>query len=56
MIKLIMNYEMKKKNDNKDYIQLKKYSFEFEVIDSAHFHLTNLFNGNKQLSKFILIL
>lgn len=32
----------------------KKYDFKFEVKDNAHFSLTGLFNGNKELSEYLI--
>lgn len=48
---LVIPYEIQKGDDNKSYVVPKKLDFEFEVKDNTHFHLTNLFNGNKELSK-----
>ncbi|CAH0587014.1 unnamed protein product [Chrysodeixis includens] len=53
-IKAHIDYETVKGDDGKDHIKLKKYKFEFDVKDSGHYHLTNLFNGNKQLSETML--
>ncbi|XP_075975237.1 circadian clock-controlled protein daywake-like [Anticarsia gemmatalis] len=52
-IKMQIDFDTVKKGDN-EHVKPKKYSFEFEVKDDAHFHLTNLFNGNKQLSEAML--
>ncbi|XP_013133153.1 PREDICTED: circadian clock-controlled protein-like [Papilio polytes] len=48
-IKLVLDYEIEKK-DGKDHIKLSSFSYEYDVKDGAHFDLTNLFNGNKDLS------
>ncbi|CAG9787827.1 unnamed protein product [Diatraea saccharalis] len=49
-IKFTMDYDTEKDGEGKTHIVPKKYHFDFEVKDGAHFTLTNLFNGNKQLS------
>lgn len=51
-IKAHIDYDIVKGSDDKDHIKLKKYKFEFDVKENGHYHLTNLFNGNKQLSKY----
>ncbi|XP_031766736.2 circadian clock-controlled protein daywake-like [Galleria mellonella] len=48
--KVLINYILKKGSDGKDRVVPKKYEFVFEVLGNAHFELTNLFNGNKELS------
>lgn len=55
-IKLFIHYDVIKNADGKDIIKPTKYNFDFEVKDHAHYHLTNLFNGNKELSKYLLSL
>lgn len=52
-ISLSLKYEMEEK-DGKAHVALKSYSFKFNVKDGAAFDLTNLFNGNKELSKYNL--
>lgn len=47
-----IDYEVEKGDDGKDYLVPKKLHFDFEVKDNANFVLTNLFNGNKELSKY----
>lgn len=49
-----MDYKMAKDADEKNHVEPTHYGFEFEVKDNARFNLTNLFNGNKQLSKIFL--
>lgn len=51
-MKFDISYEIEKKDD-KEYIVPKKLRFDFEVKDNASFNLTNLFNGNKELSKYL---
>ncbi|KAJ8716587.1 hypothetical protein PYW07_003214 [Mythimna separata] len=53
-IKLEIFYDIVKNADGKDIIKPKKYKIDFEVVDHAHYHLTNLFNGNKELSEAML--
>ncbi|XP_026733517.1 circadian clock-controlled protein-like [Trichoplusia ni] len=53
-IKAHIDYDVVKGSDDKDHIKLKKYKFEFDVKENGHYHLTNLFNGNKQLSETML--
>ncbi|KAJ8723378.1 hypothetical protein PYW08_003290 [Mythimna loreyi] len=53
-IKLVIYYDIVKNVGGKDIIKPKKYKIDFEVKDSAHYHLSNLFNGNKQLSEAML--
>lgn len=47
--KVKLDFEIVKK-DNKDYVKLTKYEYDFDVKDNANYQLTNLFNGNKELS------
>ncbi|XP_063622203.1 circadian clock-controlled protein daywake-like [Cydia splendana] len=54
LIKLVMHYEVEKDAEGKDHMIPTKYSFDFDVRDNAHFGLTNLFNGNKELSDTML--
>ncbi|XP_059049962.1 circadian clock-controlled protein daywake-like [Achroia grisella] len=49
-VKLFVYYKLKKGTDGKERIAPKKYEFEFEVLGNAHFEMSNLFNGNKELS------
>ncbi|XP_026733515.1 circadian clock-controlled protein-like [Trichoplusia ni] len=53
-IKLYIHYDMVKDSEGKDHIKPKKYHFDFEVKEGAHYHLSNLFNGNKELSETLL--
>lgn len=53
-MKLVISYE-EVKNGDKDYFKLTKHSVDFEVVDNAHFNLTNLFNGNRQLSEYLCL-
>lgn len=46
------NYDLLKK-DGKSYITLKQNSYDFTIGD-AHYNLTNLFRGSKQLCKYKL--
>lgn len=52
-IHFYIEYDVEKAEDGKDHIVLKKYDFDFDVRENAHFELSNLFNGNKELSKII---
>lgn len=47
-----MVYDIVKNENGKDVIELKSYKFTHENRVNTHFKLTNLFNGNKALSKF----
>lgn len=47
-----MPFEMTKDANGKDVINLKSYKYKYDVKDNANFQLTNLFNGNKILSKY----
>ncbi|CAG5028552.1 unnamed protein product [Parnassius apollo] len=51
---LVINYE-KEEKEGKVFLIPKSYSFKFDVKDGANFDLTNLFNGNKELSEPMLI-
>lgn len=51
-----MPYEIKKDSNGKDVIALSGYKYKYDVKDGAQYMLTNLFNGNKQLSKWKLLL
>ncbi|KOB52916.1 Juvenile hormone binding protein-like protein, partial [Operophtera brumata] len=55
-IKIVFNidYEIEKGDDGKEYVVPKDLHFDFEVRDNANFQLTNLFNGNKELSDIML--
>ncbi|KOB68961.1 Juvenile hormone binding protein-like protein [Operophtera brumata] len=55
-IKIVFNidYEIEKGDNGKDYVVPKDLHFDFEVRDNANFQLTNLFNGNKELSDIML--
>uniref|UniRef100_A0A2A4JM86 Uncharacterized protein n=1 Tax=Heliothis virescens TaxID=7102 RepID=A0A2A4JM86_HELVI len=53
-IKLYIHYDVIKNADGKDVIKPKKYNFDFDVKEHAHYHLSNLFNGNKELSEAML--
>lgn len=46
-----MSFDISKNKDGKDVINLKSYKYRFDVRDGAHYQLSNLFNGNKDLSK-----
>ncbi|XP_059049961.1 circadian clock-controlled protein daywake-like [Achroia grisella] len=50
LIEMTMPFEVKKNSEGKDFIDLKSYKYKYDVKTNANFHLTNLFNGNKQLS------
>lgn len=50
-VKFIVDYDLEKNDDGDEIIVPKKLDFQFEVKDGAHFTMTNLFNGNKELSK-----
>lgn len=43
---------MEKDADGNDIVVPKKYDFQFDVKDNAHFTLTGLFNGNTELSEY----
>ncbi|XP_075975167.1 circadian clock-controlled protein daywake-like [Anticarsia gemmatalis] len=45
-----MPYEITKNENGKDAIELKSYKYTYENTVRTHFTLTNLFNGNKELS------
>ncbi|KAJ0183224.1 hypothetical protein K1T71_001200 [Dendrolimus kikuchii] len=49
-IRMNVPFELTKNANGKDVIDLKSYKYTYDVKDNAHFHLTNLFNGNKELS------
>ncbi|CAH2982499.1 unnamed protein product [Chilo suppressalis] len=49
-VKITVDYETEQDGEGKNHIVPKKLHFDFEVKDGAHFTLTNLFNGNKELS------
>lgn len=49
---ITMEYDIVKNENGKDVIELKSYKFTHENRVNTHFKLTNLFNGNKALSKF----
>ncbi|KAH9630144.1 hypothetical protein HF086_004850 [Spodoptera exigua] len=53
-LKIKISYDIVEGLDGKDIIKPKKYSFDFEVQEDAHYQLTNLFNGNKELSDTML--
>lgn len=46
----VLPFEIVKNAEGKDVIELKSYKFKFDARESVNFHLTNLFNGNKELS------
>lgn len=50
-ITLFIDYDLAKGREDKDIVVPKKLNFDFDVIGNTHFSLTNLFNGNKELSK-----
>ncbi|XP_052755294.1 circadian clock-controlled protein daywake-like [Galleria mellonella] len=50
VIEMIMPFEIRKNSDGKDFIEVKSYKYKYDVKTNANFRLTNLFNGNKQLS------
>ncbi|KAL0880084.1 hypothetical protein ABMA27_002576 [Loxostege sticticalis] len=49
-----MPFEYSKNTDGQTILDLKSFSFKYDVKENAHFHLTNLFNGNKELSDAML--
>ncbi|KAM3965005.1 circadian clock-controlled protein daywake [Aphomia sociella] len=49
-VEITMPYEVTKNSEGKDVIDLKSYKYKTDVKTDAHFQLSNLFNGNKQLS------
>ncbi|XP_049872278.1 circadian clock-controlled protein daywake-like [Pectinophora gossypiella] len=53
-IAMFIDYKMEKGADGKEYVKPTKYEFAFDVKDNAHFSLTGLFNGNKELSDTML--
>nr|3E8T_A Chain A, Takeout-like protein 1 [Epiphyas postvittana]3E8W_A Chain A, Takeout-like protein 1 [Epiphyas postvittana]4G0S_A Chain A, Takeout-like protein 1 [Epiphyas postvittana]4G0S_B Chain B, Takeout-like protein 1 [Epiphyas postvittana] len=53
-IHLVVSYEMEKDAEGVDHVIFKKYTVTFDVKDNAQFGLTNLFNGNKELSDTML--
>ncbi|CAK1585322.1 unnamed protein product [Parnassius mnemosyne] len=53
-ITLVINYENEEK-EGKVFLIPKSYSFKFDVKNGANFDLTNLFNGNKELSEPMLL-
>ncbi|CAH1636530.1 unnamed protein product [Spodoptera littoralis] len=53
-ITLTMPYDIVKNEQGKDVIELKSYKYTYENNENTHFKLTNLFNGNKQLSDAML--
>lgn len=54
-MKFDIDYAMQKRDDGKEIVVPKKLHFDFEVKDRATFHLTNLFNGNKELGKYLRV-
>ncbi|XP_028177821.1 circadian clock-controlled protein-like [Ostrinia furnacalis] len=50
VVKFFVDYDIEKNADGDEIVVPKKYDFQFEVKDGAHFTMTNLFNGNKELS------
>ncbi|KAL4713185.1 hypothetical protein ACJJTC_018830 [Scirpophaga incertulas] len=50
VVKYLLDYDIEVDGDGKTHYVPNKYSFDFEVKDNTHFTLTNLFNGNKDLS------
>ncbi|PZC76677.1 hypothetical protein B5X24_HaOG204360 [Helicoverpa armigera] len=53
-IAMTMPFEIVKNEQGNDVIELKSYKYTFENNENTHFKLTNLFNGNKQLSDAML--
>lgn len=51
-IQMFIDYKMEKDAEGKDHVLPTKYDFKFDIKDGAHFNMTNLFNGNKDLSKY----
>ena len=49
---MTMPFEIIKDANGVDVIELKSYKYTYENNENTHFKLTNLFNGNKQLSKY----
>ncbi|CAH0399756.1 unnamed protein product [Chilo suppressalis] len=47
-------FEVVKNADGKDVIKLKGFRFTYDIKDGASYYLTNLFNGNKELSNTLL--
>ncbi|XP_075975386.1 circadian clock-controlled protein daywake-like isoform X2 [Anticarsia gemmatalis] len=52
-VKMTVNYDTVNKG-GKEYIKPAKYSYEFDVKDSAHYDMSNLYNGDKALSDDML--
>lgn len=53
---MYIDYDMEKDAEGKNHVLPLKYDFTFEIKDGAHYNLTNLFNGNKDLSKYYILL
>ncbi|XP_062531222.1 protein takeout isoform X2 [Bombyx mori] len=53
-IQMIYPFNLVKNSEGKDVIDLSSYRYSYDVKDNAHFHMTNLFNGNKQLGDVML--
>ncbi|CAH2229103.1 jg2548 [Pararge aegeria aegeria] len=53
IVKILLFINTYKKN-NKTYVCIKDYKYDFNVEGSARYNLTNLFNGNKELSDVAL--
>lgn len=53
-IELFAPYDIVKNTYGAEFIQASNYSFRYDVKDNAQFRLDNLYNGNKELSKYIL--
>lgn len=49
---MFIDYKMEKDAEGKIHVLPTKYDFNFDIKDGAHFNMTNLFNGNKDLSKY----
>ncbi|XP_048485387.1 circadian clock-controlled protein daywake-like [Plutella xylostella] len=54
VVKLFIDFDMGKNDEGKDIIVAKKFGYEYDVIDNVHYDLSNLFNGNKELSETML--
>uniref|UniRef100_D2SNY3 DUF233 protein n=1 Tax=Heliothis virescens TaxID=7102 RepID=D2SNY3_HELVI len=51
---MTMPFEIVKNEQGNDVIDIKNYKYTYENNENTHFKLTNLFNGNKQLSDAML--
>lgn len=51
LLKFHVDYVLEKDDEGKEHMVPNKYSYDFDVKENANFNLTNLFNGNKELSE-----